>query len=53
MARVIAEERKRMRNYVAEQLKQLRAEFSIAKAHDDGQVIDMPSPLIRKVRNAA
>jgi hypothetical protein len=45
--------RKQLRDEFAERLGQLRAEISIAKAHEDGQVVDLPSPLVRKRRDAA
>ena len=49
----LAEVRAELRKEFAERLAQVRAEFSTMKAHDDGQVVDMPSPLLRKRRDAA
>jgi hypothetical protein len=46
--------RKQLRKEISAEVGQLRAEISIAKrAHGDSQVIDLPSPLIRKRRDAA
>jgi hypothetical protein len=30
----------------------LHAEFNVSRAHDSGQVVDLPSPLLRKQSNA-
>ena len=51
----LAEVRAELRKEFAERLAQVRAaEFSTMKAHDRlGQVVDMPSPLLRKRRDAA
>ena len=45
--------RKQLRDEFAEQLGQLRTEISIAKAHEDGQIVDLPSPLVRRRSDAA
>jgi hypothetical protein len=45
---VLAEERERMREEITEAVGELRAELTIARAHEAGRVIDMPSPLLRK-----
>ena len=49
----LAHERKLMRDHVAEQLGQLRADLTIAKAHERGKVTDLPNPLTVRKRNAA
>jgi hypothetical protein len=56
MGEVVALERGLMRRYVAEQLGQLRAESSSAKAHTpkSGEIMDPPAlPLIRKPNSYA
>jgi hypothetical protein len=43
LGQVIAEERKSMRDYVAEQIGKLRAELNVAKAHESGKILDLPA----------
>jgi hypothetical protein len=48
LGEVLSHERQLMRDYVDEQLGLLRAEFTIAKAHDAGRVLDLPRLPLRK-----
>jgi hypothetical protein len=55
LAAVVAEERKNyraeIRRQIGDAIRELRAELNEQRARDAGQIIDMPSPLIRKVHN--
>jgi hypothetical protein len=55
IAQVIAEERNihraELRRQIADAIRELRAELNEQRARDAGQIIDMPSPLVRKVHN--
>ena len=45
--------RRDLRAKFAEQLGQLRAELNVAKAHDPGQVINLPALPLRRKSDAA
>ena len=49
----VARVRRDLRAEFAEQLEQLRAELNVAKAHNPGQVIDLPALPLRRKSDAA
>ena len=49
----LAQFRKQLRDEIAEQIGLLRAELTIAKAHDAGRVIDLPALPLRRRGDAA
>ena len=53
LGQVIAEERLRMRDHVAEQLGLLRAELTVQREAERGQILDLPALPMRRRGNAA
>jgi hypothetical protein len=51
LGQVVSELRFQLRKEFAEQIGQLRTEVVKARGVDDGGVVELPSPLIRKIRN--
>ena len=45
--------RAEFRHELAETVKELRREISVAKAHSDGSLVDLAAPVIRKVKDNA
>lgn len=44
----LGEIRQQLRDEIAKQIDQVRADFTLARAHDDGKVLDLPAPPLRK-----
>ena len=42
-----------MREHIAAEIGKLRAELTIAKAHESGKLVDLPNPLVRKRNDGA
>jgi ABC-type Zn2+ transport system substrate-binding protein/surface adhesin len=51
LGETVSKIRHEFRHAIAEAIGELRRELARAKAHDDGSLVDLPSPLIRKVRD--
>jgi hypothetical protein len=45
--------RHQLREEIAKQIGELRGDFTLARAHDDGKVLDLPSPLLRRRNDTA
>lgn len=53
IGQIIAEERQAMRDHVAEQLGLLRAELTVRREAERGQILDLPALPLRRRGNAA
>jgi hypothetical protein len=52
VAAAVAEIHKQIAEEIELEVGKLHAEFNVSRAHDSGQVVDLPSPLLRKQSNA-